>query len=227
MTATNDNAAILERLRTAEAAPARGRLGPGEDPDKRRQILDGANRVFSIQGFDASSMNDVAREANVSKGTLYVYFRNKEELFSALVDEKRARHSQEIREMVETIADLETALSTLGRKIVCLLTQDWAIRANRIVLGIAERMPDLGRAFFEGGPGRGALMLQAFLDQRVAAGELAIDDTYLAAVQFLELCGATLVRPRLFGKIEKPPTDEEINRVVDSAVRLFLAGYRA
>jgi len=41
---------------------------------KRRQIIDGACRVFLERGFDAASMGEIAREAHVSKGTLYVYF---------------------------------------------------------------------------------------------------------------------------------------------------------
>ena len=59
-----------------------------EDSAKRRQILAGARGVFLAQGFDAASMNDIARAAGVSKGTLYVYFDNKEQLFEAIVEEE-------------------------------------------------------------------------------------------------------------------------------------------
>ena len=49
----------------------------GEDSAKRRQILDGARKVFLAQGFDGASMGEIAKAAGVSKGTLYVYFQNK------------------------------------------------------------------------------------------------------------------------------------------------------
>src|SRR4029079_17432894 len=63
----------------------------GQDPRKRQQILAGARKVFHENGFDAASMHDIARAAGVSKGTLYVYFENKERLFLDLVaEEKRA-----------------------------------------------------------------------------------------------------------------------------------------
>ena len=63
-----------------------------EDNAKRRQILDGARRAFLANGFDAASMNEIARAAGVSKGTLYVYFKSKEELFEAIVEfQKRER----------------------------------------------------------------------------------------------------------------------------------------
>src|ERR671931_410522 len=73
---------LLESLR-------RGRPAAGQDPAKRKQIIEGARRVFIDMGFDAASMNDITREAGVSKGTIYVYFANKEELFECLIDEER------------------------------------------------------------------------------------------------------------------------------------------
>src|ERR1051325_2997026 len=62
--------------------------GDASDSAKRRQIIEGARAVFLSQGFDAASMNDIARKAGVSKGTLYVYFRNKEELFEAITEQE-------------------------------------------------------------------------------------------------------------------------------------------
>ena len=63
--------------------------GVPDDNAKRRQILEGARQVFMRDGFDGASMNDVARVAGVSKGTLYVYFESKVSLFEALVREDR------------------------------------------------------------------------------------------------------------------------------------------
>ena len=64
-------------------AQAQVKVAPqiAEDSAKRRQIVQGARSIFLAQGFDAASMNDIARAAGVSKGTLYVYFDKKEQLF--------------------------------------------------------------------------------------------------------------------------------------------------
>src|SRR3954470_1251341 len=59
-----------------------------EDSSKRRQILDGARKVFMDLGFDAASMNEIARSAGVSKGTLYVYFADKNRLFEAILEDE-------------------------------------------------------------------------------------------------------------------------------------------
>ena len=62
---------------------------PGDgDSAKRRQIVEGAQRVFMSHGFDAASMGEIAKAAGVSKGTLYVYFQNKEQLFEAIVQQE-------------------------------------------------------------------------------------------------------------------------------------------
>ena len=80
-------------MNTVDDEPRRGdgewgsrRHAAGMDPAKRDQILDGATKVFLESGFDAASMNDICRVAGVSKGTIYVYFANKEDLFEALID---------------------------------------------------------------------------------------------------------------------------------------------
>src|SRR5215203_1413969 len=59
-----------------------------EDSSKRRQILDGARKVFMDLGFDGASMNEIARAAGVSKGALYVYFADKSRLFEAIVEDE-------------------------------------------------------------------------------------------------------------------------------------------
>jgi AcrR family transcriptional regulator len=64
-----------------------------EDSAKRRQIVEGARTIFRVLGFDAASMGEIAKAAGVSKGTLYVYFKDKDELFQAIVA-KNARSRQ-------------------------------------------------------------------------------------------------------------------------------------
>ena len=204
---------------------SRNRRVAGADPDKRHQILEGAHAVVTARGFDAASMSDIAATANVSKGTLYVYFQDKEHLFIALIEREREKQKQGIYEALADDPDLAHALASFGERLVRLITGGFALSAQRIVLGVAERMPELGREFFERGPMQGTRRLAAFLQRRVEVGELAIADAGLAAAQFIDLCQSTLTRPRLFNAVPVPPDDEEIARVVGSAVTMFLAQY--
>jgi TetR/AcrR family transcriptional regulator of autoinduction and epiphytic fitness len=204
-----------------------GRPAAGTDPQKRRQILDGAGRIFSTLGYDAASMSDVAHEARVSKATLYVYFQDKEHLFTAICAEKRDRNISELIALLDKDQPLETVLSVFGKEMLTRLSQSFVMAAHRIVIGVAERMPDVGREFFEAGPKRTAVALAKLIDHHVAAGRLRVPDAYLAAAQFLELAQTTVFRPRLYGATTEPPPREEIDKVVESAIAVFLKAYSA
>jgi AcrR family transcriptional regulator len=202
-----------------------GRPAAGTDPQKLRQILEGAGRVFSTLGFDAASMNDVARESAVSKATLYVYFEDKEHLFSAICAERRDRNIADLLALLDREQPVETVLAAFGRELLRRVSQPYVVAAHRIVIGVAERMPDIGREFFEAGPGKLIAALADFLAFHARAGRLRIDHPSLAAAQFLELGQASVFRPRLYGVVSGPASEEEIDAVVGAALRLFLTAY--
>src|ERR1700757_1096749 len=100
---------------TEAAIAVRPSPGDGtEDSAKRRQILEGARRVFLAQGFDAASMGEIARTAGVSKGTLYVYFENKERLFDAIVGQECQAHAEGIFKFDLADHDVDAVLTRLG-----------------------------------------------------------------------------------------------------------------
>src|SRR5262252_114863 len=99
-----------EGATAVRASPADG----PEDSAKRRQIMDGARAVFLARGFDAASMGEIARAAGVSKGTLYVYFENKEELFEATVHEQCGVQAEGLFNLDLDDRDVEGVLTRLG-----------------------------------------------------------------------------------------------------------------
>jgi len=208
-----------------EAQRRGGRPPAGTDPQKRQQILDGATRVFTSVGYEAASMNDVAREADVSKATLYVYFPNKEKLFAAICAEKRDRNIGELIASLDVDRPIDEMLHAFGAGLLRRLSAPYVMVAHRIVIGVAERMPEIGQEFFEAGPLRLTKALAAYLQHHVDAGNLKIDDTFLAAAQFLELSQATIFRPRLYAALPDAASEQEIEKVIGSALRLFLARY--
>ena len=107
MTATPETAAKPRR---------RNRRIAGADPDKRRQILDGALAVFMARGFDAATMSDIAAAANVSKGTLYVYFEDKEHLFVALIERERESQKRAAFEALDDDPDIAPRPDQLRRE---------------------------------------------------------------------------------------------------------------
>lgn len=204
-----------------------GRMAAGQDPVKRQQILDGANRVFSQMGFDAASMNDITREAGVSKGTIYVYFSNKEELFIELCNQYKNALFEGIYHALEANSNLREALIQFGISLSTLITSNAGIQAQRVIIGVAERMPSMSCSFYEKGPKKGLALMRSLLDKHVAEGLLAIDDTELAAYQLSDLFHSGTLRRRLFGQMIEEPDPELIRKTVTAGVDLFLKAYKA
>ena len=196
----------------------------GQDRAKRRQIMDGARTVFLAQGFDAASMGEIARRAGVSKGTLYVYFDSKEALFEAIVEEECRSTAEQLFALDSNDRDVESVLTRLGCAYVRFLCQPARVSPFRTVISISERMPVIGKRFYEAGPATGVARLRRYLEDQVAAGHLAIADAEVAAAQFLDSCQSTLFKPLLLN-FASPPTDARIDHVVGIAVHTFLAAY--
>jgi AcrR family transcriptional regulator len=197
-----------------------------EDSAKRQQIIQGAHAVFLAQGFDAASMNDIARAAAVSKGTLYVYFQNKEQLFQAICSQECTEHAEGTFEFHPEDRDVEATLARVGINFVKFLCRPEKASTARTVIAIAERMPEIGKSFYETGPAHGIALLASYLQDQVKAGVLTVDDCEIAAAQFIDSCQSTLFKPIMFN-FGEPPTPERIRHVVGIAVRTFLAAYRA
>lgn len=198
---------------------------PEEDGSKRRQILDGARKVFMDLGFDGASMGEIARAAQVSKGTLYVYFADKCALFEAILEQEALQHGRVVFNF-DPARDAETTLKDFGRAYIHLLCRPGGGSAIRTVMAIAERMPDVGRRYYARVLDKTINRLSDYLKAHVASGNLKIDDCDLAASQFMELCKATLFLPFVF-QAAPAPSEERMTEVVDSATRMFLAAYKA
>ena len=128
-----------------------GRPAAGTDPQKRRQILDGAGRIFSTLGYDAASMSDVAHEAQVSKATLYVYFQDKEHLFTAICAEKRDRNISELVALLEELQEVGLSCLQLVTALNPVVVQRNVIahstRCQRTKSGRGSRMSVARRDF--------------------------------------------------------------------------------
>ncbi len=196
-----------------------------EESAKRRQILDGARKVFMDLGFDGASMGEIARACGVSKGTLYVYFADKYRLFEAILEEEQIEQGKTAFNFDPARAP-ETTLSEFGHAYIGVLCRPGGGSAIRTVMAIAERMPEVGRRYYENVLDLNITRLAAYLEAHVDRGNLAIPNCRLAASQFMMMCQAGLFLPFVF-QAEPPPSAGRIHEVAESAVRMFLAAYKA
>lgn len=189
------------------------------------QLMQGARKVFMERGFEGASVDEIARAAGASKATLYSYFPDKRKLFQAVVEAgcRRQGGCFALARLDES-EPIEAALRRIAGEFARFVLSPGALEMFRTCIAEAGRFPELGRAFHAAGAGRARQQLIDFLEDGVERGDLAIEDTALAADQFGALCKARLFLWALLGG-DEPPGDEEINRVADEAVRTFLARY--
>jgi AcrR family transcriptional regulator len=201
-----------------------GRFAAGQDPLKRGQIVEGAKRVFMRLGFDAASINEVCREAGVSKGTIYVYFENKEDLLGAIVELEIQRFAFELKAILADSEKVEDWLYRFGMDFATHITSPQTINVMRTLIGVNTRMPKLCSRYFHS-LANARSVIEDFIKRHVALGDLSVEDTALAACHFIELVSGTFVKARLIGDLDDVPSRDELDHVVHSAIRVFMAAY--
>jgi len=190
---------------------------------KRRQVMDGARAAFLNAGFDGASMNDIARAAGVSKGTLYAYFDSKEQLFEALIREDKEQQAERLCAFPDD-CDPAALLRGFGRRLVEHILRPGAIAQVRVVIAATARFPQLGRAFYDAGPGYGIERLSARLAAFAERGALNVPDPELAARQFINLCCSDFHKRMLFGVVTSVDP-QAVEMAVEEAVTFFLKVY--
>jgi TetR/AcrR family transcriptional repressor of mexJK operon len=195
---------------------------------KRRTILEAATSAFLRTGYLGTSMDEIAALASVSKQTVYKHFADKESLFSeivlATVDEASDAVYADVMNLQDS-GDVEADLRDLARRQLASVMQPRILELRRLVIAEAGRFPELGRIFYERGPGRTIAALAEAFERLAARGALTLDDAQLAAAHFNWLVmSIPLNRAMLLGGDEIPAADE-LDHYADTGVRAFLAAY--
>ncbi len=94
------------------------------DPDKPQQIIEAAVRVFARKGYYNSRVSDIAREAGIAAGTIYLYFRTKDDILVTLFREKMAQFVGSLRKAIADEPDAVAKLSRLIRLHFEMLEED-------------------------------------------------------------------------------------------------------
>jgi AcrR family transcriptional regulator len=196
---------------------------------KRRAILEAATAVFLRNGYLGTSMDEIAALAAVSKQTVYKQFADKERLFSEIVtatcDEIADPNVDEVLKLKDT-GDVERDLRDFARRQLRAVMQPRLLQLRRLVIGEGGRFPQLGRLFYERGPGRTIDALATMFERLAARDVLELDDPRLAAAHFNWLVMSIPLNQAMLLGEDKPATPAELKRYADAGVRAFLAAYR-
>jgi AcrR family transcriptional regulator len=180
--------------------------------------------VFSAEGYAAASMSHIASRLGGSKGTLYSYFKSKEELFAAHV-----QHQCECKVAAAFAPPLEgdnpvEVLAGLAERILTALVTAEAAAFYSLIVSEAQRNPAVGQAFYESGPRKGVERVAEYLARALADGQLAVDDCQMAAEEFLSLVHGSLHWKRVLNVVPHP-THEQIRTQARRAARIFVRAY--
>lgn len=189
---------------------------------RERCILDAALVVFSQKGFVSASMDDIAAEAGLTKPTLYQYFPSKDELFTAMMTEERD-HMLESFEY-PSASGMVAELYAFSWHYADVVLRADMLNLARLIIGEAQRLPDIGRAYQASGPDRVLAGMIAYLERQRAAGLIVFDDAELAAE---DLWGLILSAPRnrALHIPDAVPDRATIERYIRNGLRVFLRAY--
>jgi len=207
--------------KTSEKKPA---PKPGRQAQRLAAILEAAELVFLEKGYERGSLDDVARQANASKATIYAHFGNKFGLFQAIL----AARSQEIRAPLQAgetqHAPARDVLTAFGRGFLRTLLSPVPLKFYRLIISQGENVPEMAESWFTNGPALMISGLATFLKHRTAIGELDVPNPETAAEFFLMSLRGTLQMRALIGLLH-PPFDDAIDAKVSASVDLILRAY--
>lgn len=190
------------------------------DPDKPQQIIDAAVRVFARNGYYNSRVSDIAREAGIASGTIYLYFKTKDEILVTLFREKMASFVAHVRAEIAAEPDAVA-------KIRCLVRRHFAVlESNPDMAEVVQVELRQGHKFFRGASAHEVSayfdLIAGVLEEGVASGHLRRDLAVKVAVKVL------------FGAMDQVATSwvlgKRAYRLVDAAdavATIFLRGVSA
>lgn len=209
----------------ADSSAIPGGCSHAPESPKRRAILDAAGRLFLERGYNATSMDAIAEAAPVSKPTLYSHFKDKNDLFAAVIG---GRCCSMVHTMYEHTSadhdDVETALRAIANSFFDLIYASDSISLYRIIISELKQFPTLGETLYDQGAVKILDLLSSYLRLQNEKGFLDVKDTEMGARLFFSMLKGDNHMQCLLG-LRDALTAEERAHLIDSAVSLFVNGY--
>lgn len=198
--------------------------GRPKDQAKAQAILDAAQKLFMEHGYELTSMDAVAKEAGVSKLTIYSHFENKELLFRRVI-ERKCEQSNMPTQMLQ-LADVppHEGLRIVAQNFISLVYSQEALNMFRILQSECVRHPKIAQIFYEAGPLRTMVALEELLKEWNNRGVLAVPEPMVAVYQFYCLLKGEM-HMKLMLNLEKPPSQAKLKKHIAETINLFLALY--
>lgn len=199
-------------------------VGRPKDLEKHQQILAAAKALFLTQGYHGSSMNQIAKQAGVTKLTIYNHFKDKENLFSCAI---AATCEESISARPLNLAvdcDFKQAFIQVCELALNVVNLPEALKLEHLLLELAAEKNPLARQFYDASHQRMYLVWQDFFQQAAQLGFLQHAEIEKQTDLILSLLLGVRHHEVLLG-IRKPPTATEKHQIILDSIELFLLKY--
>ena len=193
-------------------------------PEKTEKILEAAGQLFLEQGYGAVSMDQIARDAGVSKATVYAHFESKENLFAAIIQNGCAAYAEGIVPEIAELDDMREALTRIARSMESFLLAPKTLGIYRVIIAEGPRFPELVQAFVGHGPLPFLKLLTEFFAGANARGLLSVSNPRLAAHQLVWLVRGPLYMRRMLN-LPDMQGEPSVEDVVVGAVDMMMKAY--
>ena len=194
-----------------------------EQPERRRQILEAALKVFSTKGFHKATNKDIAEAAGgISPGLIYWYFKDKQDLLMSLIQQRMsiiqlAEHPEQLMELPP-----REALAKIGGVYLSMMRAPGNAAFIRVVIGEVLRFPQIGELFYKRAISRVAGVISQYLQRQIELGRLRPHDPMIAARSFIGMFVVHIVARELLCEPEALATSDD--QLIATSVDIFLQG---
>jgi AcrR family transcriptional regulator len=204
----------------------RGRPPVRSDEETKRIVFDAARHAFAVDGYAATSTEDLARSAGISTKTLYRLFPGKAALFEAMCADRLERMFSAINLQANDEADIEAGLRAALMACADLALDPEVVALQRMVLQESAAFPELAANFYRNGISRTVKALTGWLRVQVKRKRIVIDDAEEVAGMLIGMVASAPQRAAIYGGMQLT-SRKQIERRVQTCAALFLDGCRA
>jgi AcrR family transcriptional regulator len=216
----------MAQAKSSRECRPRGRPPLRSDDETKHIVFDAARHAFAVDGYAATSTEELARRAGISTKTLYRLFPGKAALFEAMCADRLERLLSDVNLRVSDEVDIETGLRAALLACADLALDPEVVALQRMVLQESASFPDLAANFYKNGISRTAMALARWLCVQVKKKLIAIDDVDEAAGMLIGMVASAPQRAAIYGGMPLP-SRKDIERRVRTCAALFLHGCRA
>lgn len=199
--------------------------GRPKDLEKRAKILQAAKSIFLKMGYHATNMNQIAKEAGVTKLTVYNHFQDKNNLFMCAIEESCEESIRAKQFQLTVDSDFKQALVLMCQRALSIIYLPEALKLDCLLFELAAEQSPLTRQFFDASHTRMCHVWCDFFEQAIGFKFIQADEPIKQTELIISLMLGIRHQQVLLG-LAPVPTADEIDQMIEHAIEIFLLKYQ-